>query len=70
MRNRSTGHWSTVMSAQTKLEAWERFAMLYNSTGTHMLNDGQGHRGCVNECALAWMHDQLFNTSYETSALT
>ena len=55
--------WSSVMAPQTKQAAWGRFAELYNSTGTHMLNNGQGHDGCVNECALAWMHDRLFNSS-------
>ena len=55
--------WSSVMTPQTKQAAWERFATLYNRTGTHMLNNDQGHHGCVNECPLAWMHDHLFNTS-------
>lgn len=55
--------WTSVMVPQTKQAAWERFAELYNSTGTRMLNNDQGHKGCVGECPLAWMHAQLFNGS-------
>eukprot|EP01043_Picozoa_sp_COSAG02_P020898 COSAG02_NODE_1044_length_15004_cov_106.824287_4_plen_304_part_00 len=55
--------WSSVMTPQTKHAAWEHFAGLYNSTGTHMLNNGQGHSGCVGQCPLTWMRDHLFNSS-------
>jgi hypothetical protein len=41
--------------------AFAHFAALYNGTGTHMLNNDQGHKGCLNECPLQWMEGELFN---------
>ena len=51
--------WSSVMEESTKEAAWQHFVTLFNRTGTHSLNNRDGNSGCMDECSLSWMQQQI-----------